>query len=479
MSSTAVESMPAARIRQRVRQRWALGQEQAVALLRTHGIALVIVLVACVLAQAATLKQLPLIKVDPDGITYMYPAQHLSDLFFDARRTPGYPAFLALILGAGKLITGRESLGLVTLVQAALTVAAAFELYALIYVFSRSKLAACIAAALVGVNIYIANWERLVRVESPAFFIAVTLLLLVAWYLRTERRAALVSLSVVSVIAIMVRPSFLIFPAIIFAFLALYRWRRDGLRALRGRWKEWTAATALIYLVLVAYSAGNAAATGFFGLTDVTNMNSFGKVLEYHMQNENTDPAYAQVRADANAYVAQATAEHAANFPEPYHLVEKGPMTYVDPHYNLLGHYAKEVISQHPIEFAVKSVPDVIAAWLSPPTLYYVPYNYGTWWILPLQKLSKLEFGALFLLPILLLLLGYAAWRHPEHELTVILFLALVLVAAGIVLIGTGSYGEFYRLRSPMDFAVIVAALIVLLDLGSRLVGRKLELVRW
>lgn len=441
---------------------------------RRHALPLAVVLAASGLAQLAVLRQGTGALIEPDSIGYLTVARQVAaGQLTDPRRTPGYPAFLDVMQALGTL-AHHASLRTVVLAQAALMVGAAVALYALVYLLSRNRLAAAAVAALAGINLYIVDWERIIRVEAISYVVAVALLLAFAWFVLDERRAALVTVVVLSVIAILIRPNDVYFPAVMLGLVGLRRFR---LGTLRARWKDLALGLVAVYAVVGLYIVANGMTTGYAGLTDVTNMNAFGKVLEYHMQNETDDPRYARVRADANAYVVSAASQPTRAFPEPFHLVEQGPMTYVDGHYALVGAYARSIISHHPVEFALKTAPDIVAAWAAAPTLYYAPFTRSSWWTSALLRVSDFTNLALWLLPLLLIVFGIGAWRHPEHPLTFVMFTLLLLACANVLLIAVGSYNEFYRLRAPMDFVPIMAAALVAIELGARAMGRRLNLV--
>lgn len=460
---------------QAVQTRWLRVRTTTRALATRHGLPLAVVLAASGLAQLAVLRQGTSALIEPDSIGYLTVARQVAaGQFTDPRRTPGYPAFLDVMQVLGTLVH-HASLRSVVLAQAALMVGAAVALYALVYLLSRNRIAAAAVAALAGINLYIADWERIIRVEAISYVVAVALLLAFAWFVLDERRAALVTVVVLSVLAILIRPNDVYFPLVMLGLVAL---RRLRLGTLRSRWKDLALGLVAVYAVVGFYIVANGVTTGYAGLTDVTNMNAFGKVLEYHMQNETDDPRYARVRADANAYVVAAESQHTGAFPEPFHLVEQGPMTYVDGHYALVGAYARSIISHHPVEFALKTAPDVVAAWSASPTLYYAPFTRPSWWTSALLGISQLINLALWLLPLLLVVFGIGAWRHPEHPLTFVMFTLLLLACANVLLIAVGSYNEFYRLRAPMDFVPIMGTALVAIELGARAMGRRLNLVR-
>ncbi|HEX9413783.1 MAG TPA: hypothetical protein VF916_09805, partial [Ktedonobacterales bacterium] len=71
------------------------------------------------------------------------------------------------------------------------------------------------------------------------------------------------------------------------------------------------------------------------------------------------------------------------------------------------------------------------------------------------------------LLPVLLVFLGYWLWRRRRDMQALLLLTILLALVGNIVVAGLASYVEFYRLRAPMDWAMIMDTSIVLLTVWS------------
>ena len=460
VTETATRRAPLARVADHQVEIW----RRPLAWMRRHGIALVIVLLACAIGQAVTLAQTPHIVVDHDGPSYLLVAHAIltHHQFLDATRTPGYPILLALIFS----VTGEGNLRAVTYVQAALVVIAALEIYPLVYLLTRRRWVACVLAALVGANLYILDWERLVRDETLSFLILVTLFLLLAMYVRTERTLFLGVLTIVFLAAIFTRPALVLLPGILLALLAL---RSQRLARLRIQWRGLLLSLVVTYGLVGGYMVVNAATFGFFGMTKVMNINLFGKVLEYRMQNESSAPQYAQLRADADQYVRTVSPLGSTGPLSPYAFVNGTWRTppdyeYSRAEYTLVGAYSKDIILHHPIQYALDSVPDILASWNAQPTLYYARYSVTSTWIYRLLELSRTELLAYLLLPVALVLLTVAVWRAPREAGAFVLWVMMIAAAATVIVNGVAGYDEFYRLRVPLDWALIVTVGILVID---------------
>lgn len=459
-----------------VARSWGRFVERALPLLRRHGATIALVLAASAIAQAAVFIQTPRVLFGGDSPPYIWAGQHIASSlqFFDATRTPGYPSFLAIIFQLAGLV-GYDKLKAIPIGQTCLTLAASVELYILTYRLTKLRWVSGLVAAIISCNLYIIAWERVVRVEAITYFSTLTLFLFIEWYLRTESRLALGWLVAALFAAIMVRPNYLFFPVIIFALLVLRQLRRGTLRA---TWKRTAVALGVTYALVLGYMVGNAVTNAYFGLTDITSMNQFGKVLEYRMFDETDNPKYRDLRTTVDSYAAA----RGSGGLDPYAFVPDSPEEHAVKTYSwvILGNYSQDIIEHHIVEYVTKSIPDVKAVLLAPTDdlKYYAPYTTKPRWISALLRLSSLEEYALNYLPLLLLIAAVGAFWNPEHEGTYMLFIMLVLAASNIVLMAFGSYGEYFRLRLPMDFAVIVAALIIGIDLAARAAHRKLGLIR-
>ncbi len=455
--------MPAATLARRARNRTTVGS-RLLALARRHSLALGLVLLACALGQVVTFAQNPRLVVDPDGPSYLNAAHAIltQHQFLNPERTPGYPIFLAIIFS----ISGEHNLVAITFAQAAMTVIATLEIFALVYLVSHRRWVACVLAALIGANLYILDWERLVRDETLSFLIAVTLFLTLTVYVRTERRSVLAVFTIVCLVAVLTRPAEVFLPALVIILLAL---RSLRIGRLRSHWRSLGLSLIMIYVLLLGYMGANATAFGFFGLTNVMNINLFGKVLEYRMQDESAAPQYAQLRAEADNYVRTVSPPGSTGALSPWAFLYKpwgGSQTdiYARDNYASLGAYSKDIIFHHPVQYTLGTVPDVLAGLYAAPSLFYAPYKFTPSWILRLLSLGRAELETYQLLPIALLLLTALVWRAPRDDRAFVLWVMLLAVAATLIVNAVASYAEFYRLREPLDWAVIVAVGLLAID---------------
>ncbi|MBA3826317.1 MAG: glycosyltransferase family 39 protein [Ktedonobacterales bacterium] len=419
--------------------------------LRRHGGPLALLACACAIGQQITVTQAPLAIQTADTPSYLHVATGIASrgLFFDQTRTPGYPALLASVF----TVAGHANMGAVVAVQTALVTLAALQLYGLaLRLGGQPWLAGC-TGAFMGMSVYFTNWERVIGTEALATWAVITLFGLFARYLHTGARRWLVALAVWSVVVILIRPFFLYLPLLLLGMLALRAWQRGQFRAQMG---QLALAGGIVAGLLLAYMGANAAVCGYFGLSDVGTVNMFGKVLEYQMQDQTDDPRFAVLQSDLQGYL------HGANEPWgfPYHYP-----AYAVQHYRPLADYTQAIIARHPLEYAQKTVPDVLLTLTASPTLYAALAPTLPQWMTGVVQLASAPLAAYLLFP---LLLGWVLWRWSRSRgsavetLAATLGLALagtiLMAAAGAytVLHGTQAVGDFYRLRAPLDWAFVL-----------------------
>jgi 4-amino-4-deoxy-L-arabinose transferase-like glycosyltransferase len=428
-----------------------------------HLLPLVALLAASNIAQIATLTQVHAITQTADTPGYLHVAQGIMGrgMLFDPVRTPGYPALLALVFA----IAGKQNLNAVVGVQTALLVGATLELYPLAYLLLRRRWLAAGCAGMVALNLYFVNWERAITSEALALWLVITYSVCLARALHTRHWAWWLALGLLGAVLVLTRPFFIYLPGVVGAVVLAQIWHGGQLRR---HW--WHAALVLgvAYSLILAYMIGNAAVDGYFGLSDVGSVNLFGKVLEYDMQNETTDPHTAQLRADLRRYLA--ISHEPWGF--PYHYP-----AYARDQYQPLADFSHEIILGHPVEYGMKTLPDVLATLNAYPTAYAPFAAPLPPWMVTLLNLSYAELGFAILFPLMLGARIWAWWRAPQSaRRTLSLVLALgvagtiLMAAAGAYTVtsGTSVAGDFYRLRAPMDWALILLLSQSVLEMGCR-----------
>jgi Dolichyl-phosphate-mannose-protein mannosyltransferase len=442
----ALTLKPQAQATQHAWQTWYASLQDHMAI---HAYPLLAITLACTLGQIATLAQLPIIGLTDDSTSYLYVANNIINhcLFFDDIRTPGYPSFLALIFW----IMHSNNLEPVVIVQSALMTITTFECYVIGYWIFHRRLIATGIAVLLGTNLYFLDWEHSIGSEALSLFLIVTSFVFVTRYLITLHQPLLIWLGLVSALAILTRPFFVYLPLLIFTLLLLYHLRRGSLR---------TAIISLIVTLFLTYScisawmAGNWITTGYFGLSAVGSVNTFGKVLEYHMEGESNDPNFTQMRTDLSSYIIKSR--------EPWGFLNRYPL-YQESHYAMPGDFASNIIQHHLVEFALNTWGDIVKTADATPALYTPFPNLDQDWVQILKNCAYAQLCFFPLLPLFLIWYGWRAWKQYDPTSVALLLIGCSLMMA-ILTTAAASYSyatsegvinQFYRLRSPMDWGML------------------------
>jgi len=437
-----------------------------------HYFAAGVILIFQSLAQVAILTQKPLIYFTGDSGSYLKAANTLiTQGHLDKFRTLGYPALIA-ILG----VTDDATIWRLIVAQSILMIIATIEIYWLVSRILSSKWLGMIAAILIGCNLYILNWERCIVSESLAYWGLVTFTCIVYSYLcgPTWKKTVLVALA--GILVILIRPIFVILPFVFIAICLIHDIRKNGLH----HYRKMITAAAIMMICLFGYMKIVQAQTGYFGLSWVGNANLLGKVLEYKMYELPIGPEWRTYQQNAIAFNQKWHSYDAWGY-----VIFIHDINVEDEYGEPIGDYARATIMAHPKTFIIDSLQDLIKTDRADP-IFYPPFGYllpstfqhwGTlspslaaqggsslgsnakphvaWWVSFLELLSRIELKAYLFLPILLVISCIRFWRNHEPVATISFILAMTVLSM-IVMVATGAYCEFYRLRFPIDWAMLV-----------------------
>lgn len=421
-----------------------------------HRIALAVVLLACAIGQAAVLMQRPLVSLVGDGFDYLAIAQRIGagQQFLDPLRTPGYPAFLALVFA----LTGGVQLTAVVLVQAALTVTATVGVYVLAIRLGGARWAAALAAALVGANPYTVNFERNILTETLSFWLMIVLFLCFERYLRFERRRTLVAIVVLCVAAILTRPIFIFLPVL---FAVLLGWQRVRTGRLRAHWRAGLLALGVIYALVGVYAGLNGAATSYVGLSDIGDFNLCGKLLEYRLYDlpvAGLPAAEAQLRAGLSTYMRVAGRN-------PWDYVNSHP-EYERGEWQVPASLMRAEIVAHPGAYLRATARDSVVVFYVAPFLYVNYQAFATpGWIAVLLLIFTFAARLSALVPLLLLAQTMRVWRQPRSISSLVLLVALAALTADMLITAISDDTDFWRLRFPFDWVLTLACVFAAIDL--------------
>ncbi len=423
-----------------------------------HRWALAIVLVACAWGQAAMLSQTAPLGYFPDSRDYLASAAHLAANLITPYRAAGYSVVLAAILG----VTGWGTYAGILFAQVALTVASIIEIYVLATRVCRARWAGALAASLVALNLSFLAWERSILSETLSIWLLVTMLVLFESYLRLGQRHILVWMSLVAVALTFTRPLFFFMPLVLAAVLA---WRVMRLGTWRRAWRPVALVLAVSYGAVAGYIVANDIGNHYLGISYISSVNLFGKILHYNLERDPVPASLAAMRQDAIAYRERGQYEP-WNFPRAF--PGKG---YDANNYASESAYATYIVVHHPLSFAKAAITDALATLDAQPK-YYATIDASAWWIAPLDALARIENAGYLVLVALAAWLLYRAWRRPGDVPTLVALGVSLLALANVVLIGADAYDEFYRLRAPADWIPLMliayAASVALADFQRR-----------
>ncbi|HKD74633.1 MAG TPA: hypothetical protein VKB76_04030, partial [Ktedonobacterales bacterium] len=169
-----------------------------------------------------------------------------------------------------------------------------------------------------------------------------------------------------------------------------------------------------------------------------------------------TDPRYQQLRADTNVVL------NAHVTRSPWAVPREFPTrNYQANNYAVLGEFSRDVVLHHPVTFVAHSIYDASEIWIAQPTAYSAfptPSLITTVYL----DFSALILNSYILLPIFLLVVALLIQRDPESRQDVTLMIMLVALTVNILFLSTNDFYEFYRLRSTLDWSMILVTGVLL-----------------
>lgn len=439
-----------------------LARGRARAFLAAHGVPLLIVALAALIPQIILYALHLATVIAPDSKDYLATARKILDTgqIADPKRTPGYPAFLALVFSLFR----SQDHALVVAVQLGLCFIVAFGVYLLAYRLAANRWVATVAAALVGLNIYMLDWAYSIRDESFSYALTVALFLVVERLARRPTRVTAAAFVAVATLVVMTRPFYLFLPALIgLALLA----RALGLRAPRRELATLGLALVVVYALVGGYVALNGATNGYYGVSYISDANLFGKVLEYRMLDYPVPAQFQPIQGDARQFAVVGDGL-------PWTFARE--YGYTGDFYHPLGAYARYVILRHPLAYSAGTARDAVRVWLAAPGVD--ARAQGSPAVALAFRLARAESRAALntylALPLALLWLVWLLWRGGWRDPARLLVALLVLVAAGAILMtAIASYAEFYRLRAPIDWAWLTGGTLLAFDAARALARRR------
>lgn len=398
----------------------------------------------------------------PDSFENIANAQRIAahGQLVDPHRLPGFPLLIALMFA----LAGQGNVMAVSVANAVLFIFATLEIYVITLLVFRRRWVAFVIGLLVGTNLVLLSFVKAIDPEGLALWLLVSLALAAVLFVQTLRIRYLWLVTACTLGLFFTRAEWIYLPVPLFAYLMLVAARQNS--ALRGLLLHALVSVVLLYAVLAGYIFINATQYHFVGVTDIQNINAWGKVIQYDMQNE-APAEYASIAQITNTYQA-----HGGD--NPYDLLEQHP-EFKSNHFALVGAYTWSIIERHPGEFLMKSVPVALFPWRY---FYYGssadPQGSFGGLLVGLQSVFHMLYRLNIGFPlcagawIFLLCRRRTACLASVQAMGVL----VLLVLYGIVVTTLGGYGSYTRLHMPFD------PLLILVLWGSLLGGLLLVLQR-
>lgn len=416
--------------------------------LQFHSIPLATVVVAIIFGQFITFYHHPTVMLfTGDSTGYLDVAHRLmtTGQFIDAARPPGYPALLALIF----LVAGDQNLNAVIFVQASFMMLSVAMVYLLTVRLSDARWMGAVVASLMATNSYLLAWEREILSETFAILLVVLTFLMLERYLHTHQRRYFVAMMVFALIGVFNRPFFLYLPALLVGVLVVQRWRTGQLQQ---EWPRYVLAFAMAYGLIFGYMVGNKLQNNYFGLTYVSSVNLFGKIIEYQMQNDYTDPQYQRLGQRLDIFVQEGNSKD----PQPFVFLNHTYPEYQKNYYAYASGYTQDIIMHQPLTYGLNSLNDAVVA-LGQPQIYYNEAHPDPEWARSfLRDIAAILRYSYFTLPLLSLAALIWWWRKRDSPLALMLIVLSLTQIASLLEIGFASYANPYRLRVPLDWSMLV-----------------------
>ena len=428
-----------------------------------HALPLLFVTLAVAIGQYVTFWNHPLIMIfhgDSTGYIAFANSMLASLHVFDTGRTPGYPLVLAIIFD----LTGGQNLLVVVFTQTALLIQAIYMVYLLVFRLSRNQWTAMVVAMLLGLNTYLLNWEREILSEPITVWLLVMTFVLIERYVRAQRPGYLIALTALMTYGVFTRPFYAYIPALVFVVLLLHAWRN---KHAQQEWKRLLAALLVAYGLVGGFVLGNGLAYGYYGISEVSSINLFAKVMEYQMQTEYTDPQYAQISAQLDTF------EQQGGGVAPFVFLNHRYRQYEQDHYAFAADYAKDIFIHHPVEYAWHSLGDTWLA-MTLPQIYYDQHHVDPSWFAPVTQVAAWSMYTYLFLPLIIIASFVWWWRQPRSGVAVIILLLALTQLGALLEIGFLSYAYPYRLRMPLDWSML-AMTGVLLALAFQWIRRRVR----
>lgn len=375
----------------------------------------------------------------------------------DVIRLPGYPLLLAGVFA----FAGKSNYAAAEGLQNVLFVATSVAVYALAWRIWRDTRLAALVGILFGANLYFFSYFRAILSDGLGALLIAGLALAIVAFLERPGVARFWPVATLCFGALITRGEWLLAPLALFPYLLLVAWRRGVARRLLA---HMGAALLVIYGVVVGYMTLNWRVNGYFGLTDATNINLYGKITQYGMQ-ALAPPRFASMAAATERYTQRGVIDPWAIYWRDHALAGR--------YFTHMGAYAQAIILRHPVEFAAQSLPVAYTSLFD--AYVFGGYNHTgalAGLLAAIQSCSIVVYPLFMLFPLcaavwLTLALrdrrrrpNRSAWIRAE-ALGALSLLALYALAI-TTLTSYGEYGRLHIAFDPLMLIVVIGSLVAL-----------------
>ncbi|MCX7843452.1 MAG: glycosyltransferase family 39 protein [Clostridia bacterium] len=388
-----------------------------------------------------------------DSPTYIDGAMSLYyHLWLNEYRPPVYPLGL---MAAGVLFGWGNLKYSAVILQIVLSLVNIVFVYKLSYEAFRQKYAAYLAAFITATSFRVFSWDFVIMSESFATLAVTLSAYQLVVFLRYGNGRNLKALVMLMIAAILTKPFFLMLPPLAAVIIAIKRLLIDKCN-LRLAAKGLSAAIAVVYISIFIYSIINYVQNSYFGITTVGNVNCFGKVLQYKMENLGSNQ---KLKEDIIFAFQNEGPEHIVNgeFLEPWHFV--GKYGWVNNHYREVGSFAKEILFKSPVKYTLESLQLAFRLFvLNSPFKDYIADNAlqkgdsANGCFISLRRITEAIDNLYILLFVCLLeslLVVIFRLKKPEGERGFYMGVLMLIVLYHYIISAFFSYGDYCRLLTP------------------------------
>lgn len=291
---------------------------------------------------SASLKQ---ILLYPDSMDYMRAAERLSKLKVDLARVPVYPMviqFCKIVLGGWGKTAGVI---LFQMILSSFTVVLTFYIMGALF---KSHVKAFTGSVYCAFSVALINWDFLILTESLTLFLLMLFLFSFILYVKHQGNRRILGLFAVSWLLILTKPFYLPLPLITFVVLLFY-----GVASRKVKQILWFGLPVLmiIYISVGVYSYINYRQNGFWGVSNVSAVNSLGKVLQYRMHELGDNKLLIDL-------INREIGENNGETPDPAGFIAKYPV-YME-NTGVISDFANGIIQRNPVRFIRETVKLVI-----------------------------------------------------------------------------------------------------------------------